>query len=664
MFPNMFNPGQIGRMKVKNRTVFAAICSNSGSIDGSITPLTIHHYIERAKGGVGLITVEINYVEPRGKWSLRQLSIDHDRYLAGHRDLVNAVHTYGTKAICQLHHRGRMIHCDTGYELVAPSGLFPSMNPSYPNGAPRELTVPEIYGLIQKFAEAAERAKKAGYDGVEVHGAHGYLVNEFMSPHSNRRTDEFGGDVRGKMKFPVEIVKAIKAKTGNDFPVVFKMNGADFDKIGITLDDAKIQARLLVEAGVDAIDVSAGTYSTIYTCVPPMQYKEGFRTYLAEGIKSTVNIPIFYVGGLASPEFCEAIIKDGKADFVEFGRALIADPEWPNKAKEGRVEDIRKCISCNVGCFLNLVLQDHVRCTINAAEGSDAQSAEITPAAKSKNVMIIGGGPAGMEAARVAALRGHKVTLYEKEKELGGQLKLASKPPGKEKINWFKDWLINQITKSKVEVKLNSTVTVKVVERAKPDVVIAATGAHSITPDVPGIESEKVVQSWDVLSDKVELRGNKVIVIGGGMVGCETAHFLADKGNEVTILTRRGRDELGGDMEPLAQTVMLEQMRLGRGEEIVFYGVREFLPGFKVDICDHSDLIEIVEAGAVVVDKKGSRVVIEADKVVLARGTKPVSELEDKLRDKVSELYIVGDSYEPRQILDAVSEGFRVARII
>ena len=663
MFPNLFTPGQIGKMKVKNRIVMAAILSNTGDVNGSITPQTIYHYIERAKGGVGLITVEADYVEPRGKWALHQLSIDHDRYLAGHRDLVDAIHTYGAKAACQLHHRGRMIHCDTGYELVAPSG-HSSMNPLYPEGRPRELTAPEIWAIIQKFAEAAERAKKAGYDALEVHGAHGYLVNEFMSPHSNKRVDEFGGDVQGKMKFPLEIVRAIREKVGDDYPIIFKMNGADFDKVGITLADAKIQAKMLVEVGVDAIDVSAGTYTTIYTCVPPMQYREGFRVYLAEEIKKVVNLPVFYVGGLVSPEFCEEILRDGKADFVEFGRGLIADPEWPNKAAEGRVTDIRKCISCNVGCFLNLVLQDHVRCTINAAEGRDAQFAEIKPAEKSKKVMIIGGGPAGMEAARVAALRGHKVTLYEKEGELGGQLNLAGIPPGKTKINWFKDWLVNQIKKLKVEVKLGSMVTAEAVEKAKPDVVIVATGARPIVPEVPGIESEKVVQAWDVLSGKVVVKGKKVVVVGGGMVGCETAHFLADKGNKATILTRRGRDALGADMEPLAQMIMLEQIRAGRGEEVVFYGVREFLPAFNVDIRDNVDLAEIVKEGAVITDKKGSRVIIEADKVVLARGTKPVNELEDKLRDKVRELYIVGDGYEPRQIINAVSEGFRIARII
>lgn len=664
MFSNLFEPGQIGKMKVKNRIVFAAIDSASADLNGCVTPLTIHHYVERAKGGVGLITVEINYTEPRGKWNLHQLSMANDGSLAGHRDLVYAIHAYGTKVACQLHHTGRMIHCDTGYELVAPSGQYPSMNPQFPEGRPRELTIPEIYGIIQSFAEAAARAKKAGYDAVELHGAHGYLINEFMSPHSNKRMDEFGGDVKGKMKFPVEIVKAIKEKAGDDFPVIFKMNGADFSKIGLTLEDTKIQAKMLVEAGADAIDVSAGTYATIYNCVPSMQYKEGFRVYLAEGIKKTVDVPVFCVGGLVSPEFCEEILRDGKADFVELGRALIADPEWPNKAKEGRVEDIRKCISCNVGCFLNLVLQDHTRCTINAAEGSDAQSAEIKPAERIKNVMIIGGGPAGMEAARVTALRGHRVTLYEKEKELGGQLKLAGVPPGKAKINWFKDWLINQIKKSKVEVKLGSTVTAETVEKAKPDAVIIATGARPIAPEVPGIESEKVVQAWDVLSGKVALKGKKAVVVGGGMVGCETALFLADKGNKVTILTRRGRDELGGDMEPLAQMVMLEQIRAGRGEETVSYGVREFLPGFNVDICENADLAEIVKEGAVVTGRAGNRSVIEADKVVLARGTEPVSELENKLRDKVRELYIVGDSYEPRQMLDAISEGFRVARII
>lgn len=661
MFPNIFKPGQIGRMKVRNRIVMAAMASNSADVDGCVTQRTIGHYVERAKGGVGLITVEINYPEPRGKWSLHQLSMDHDRYLAGHRGLVDAVHTYGAKVACQLHHTGRIIHMDTGFELVAPSGLYPSMNPQFPEGRPRELTRSEIYTIIQKFAEAAERAKRAGYDAVELHGAHGYLINEFMSPHSNKRMDEFGGDVKGKMKFPLEIVRAIRQKVGDDYPIIFKMNGADYDKVGITLADAKIQAKMLVEAGVDAINVSAGTYGTIYTCVPPMQYKEGFRVYLAEEIKKVVNIPVFVVGGLVSPEFCEEILRDGKVDFVALARALHADPEWPRKAAEGRVTDIRKCIYCN-RCFEDLLLPINACCTVNAAEGRDAQFAEIKPAEKSKDVMIIGGGPAGMEAARVAALRGHKVTLYEKDGELGGQLNIASVPPGKTNINWFKDWLVNQIRKLEVEVKLGSTVTAEVVEKAKPDVVIIATGALPIVPEVTGIESEKVVQARDVLSGKVAVEGKRVVVIGGGMVGCETAFFLADKGKEVTIAEMLS--DIAIDVEPLARTVMLEQMRAGRGEEVVFPAIREFLPAYNVNVRTDVYLTEIVKEGAVVTDKRGSRVIIEADKVVLALGAKSVNELEDKLRDKVHELYIVGDSCEPRQIADAIYEGFRVARII
>lgn len=645
-YPKLFEAGLIGKMRVKNRIVMPPMATNFAGPFGEVTERLIKYYAERAKGGAGLIIVENVQVKyPEGKNVACQLRLDEDKYIPGYQELAEAVQWYGARAFIQIHHAGRQYHNIEGAEGVAPSAI-PC---GFLQRPVRELRSEEIRDLIERFSETALRGKKAGMDGVEFHGAHGYLIGQFVSPHTNQRIDEWGGTLDRRLRFPLEILRRTREKVGSDFPICFRMSVDEFVPGGLTLEDSKTIARKLEAAGINVLHVSCGIYESMPKILEPMHYEEGWRVYLAEAIKKVVKIPVITVGQIRTPAMAEQILKEGKADFVALGRTLIADSEWPDKAREGREQEIRKCISCNIGCIGGHVFGDlYMRCTVNPVVGHERLEgwADLKPAEKKKTVMVIGGGPGGMETARIAAMRGHEVTLYEKEKDLGGQQRISALGPGKSKLNFIKEYYSNKLPKVGVKIELGKEADEKLIEKIKPDVLILATGAEPLLPDITGISGKNVLMSWEVLAGKAKVPGKTVVIAGGGLVGCETALHLAGQGKKVTIIEML--KELAMDMEPITRFDLLA----------------EVLPKAGIQSITGRVIAEFSEKGVTVLDPSGRKSLVEADNVVIALGAKSVNSLEDKVRKMVPEVYVIGDAKEPRQIINATFEGASVARLI
>jgi len=526
---------------------------------------------------------------------------------------------------------GRQLHIfDDATIPVAPSPLPWSKNARIP----RELSIPEIEELVEKFARAAMNAKKAGVDFVELHGAHGYLISEFLSPNSNKRTDKYGGDLAGRTRFTVEIIQRIKELAGDDFPVSCRINGADNIPGGLTLDDAKAIAPIMVKAGLNLISVSAGVYGSYPTIVPFVYTPHGCNVPLAAGIKSAVNIPVITAGRINDPRLAEDILANGKADLIGMARALFTDPELPMKASRGEFDDIRKCIACNT-CIDSLDL-DPIDCTVNPTLGREREL-EIKPAPRRKKVLVIGGGPAGLEAARVAALRGHAVTLYEKETRLGGQWLLATIPPHKEEFIELINYQTRQLARLGVTVKLGEETTALLVQELKPDAVVLATGSVPRELPVPGINRANVVTARDVLSGNIKT-GNTVLVVGGGNVGLETAHFLAEQGKQVTVIEMLR--QVGADLGNTAKWHLFNKLKKHR-----------------VTMHRRTELKGMTRTEVTVCRKGKEETWPGFDTVVLAAGARPSNELAAALKDLVNELYVIGDAAEPRKAVDAIREG-------
>ncbi|MGB8706350.1 MAG: FAD-dependent oxidoreductase [Dehalococcoidia bacterium] len=631
-FPKLFEPGRIGNLELKNRLVMPPMATNYATEDGEVTQRQIDYYEERAKGGVGLIIVEFSVVDsPIGKGAMRQIVIDHDRFIPGLSKLAAAIKRHGAKAAIQIHHAGRQASSViTGLQPVAPSPV-----PVLGGEQPRELTLEEIGALIRRFGEAAERAKRAGFDGVEIHGAHGYLISQFLSPLANHRQDAYGGSVEKRARFLLEVIKAVRSKVGKDYPVWCRLSAMEIGADGgITVEETQTVAKLAEKAGVDAIDVSAHLVRPARR--PPMAQPPCSLVPLAEAVKKIVSVPVMAVGRIP-PELGEGVLRDGKADFIAIGRGLLVDPYLPQKAETGKTEEIRPCICC-LTCLDSIRWRkEGVCCVVNPTLGRERES-ELKPTKSPKKVVVVGGGPGGMEAARVAALRGHKVILFDEGDELGGQLLLAAKPPDKGTIETFRQYLVGQIIKLGVELRLRQKFTSDMLAELKPDIVILATGVKPFIPQIPGIGSKKVIQASQVLMGAET--GERVVVIGGELVGCETALLLMERGKKVTIM-RRG-PELATKVQRLIREPMLDRLK---------YKGASILTGVEYQ--------EITDVGVVIRTSTGQKKVIEADTVVLAAGSTPNTKLAAALKGKVGQVLSVGDCVEPRSIMEAVDEGYK-----
>lgn len=641
----IFTPIKIGNVELRNRIVMPPMSTRLSNPDGSVSPRLIRYFEERAKGGAGMIIVEYSYIdEVASKAAVCQLGVQNDNLLPGLSELSEAIKAHGAKAFLQICHGGGQSPSGLiNRKPVAPSAISPKAGADIP----QELTIEEIKQIIRAFGEAALRAKKAGFDGVEIHGAHGYLLNQFLSPRFNKRNDAYGPDFGGRVRFALEIVDAIRNRVGNEFPVGFRLNVSDYLSNGIETEETQELVKMLEAHGINYIHASAGTYESHQFMISPAYLQRAHLVHLSRAIKSVVNIPVITVGGI-NHEVAPQIIENGDADLVAIGRALVADPELPKKMWEGRNREIRPCIRCNDGCIGRFFAGETMRCATNSAAGRES-AFEIRPVYSKKKVMVIGGGLAGMEVARIASLRGHNVSLFEKSHKLGGNALVAAVPEFKQDIRKLVEWYENQIQTLPVELHLNTEVTPEVINRFEPDVVVTAIGAKHIVPAVKGVESEQVMTASEVLTGERCPKGN-VVIVGGGLVGIETAIYLAEKEklagqglNLGTITVLEMQDDI------LADAVRVNKLELN--QMIGRNGIKTVTGAKALTI--NADSIEYV-------DKSFNVKKIYADSVVLAVGFRPNEYPHDKLSAEIP-VYSVGDCNKAGKIIDAINSAALIA---
>jgi len=664
MFEHLMQPINVGTMTLRNRMVQAPMGTNLGTVDGTVTDSIINYYAARADGGIGMIIVECVTPELRGKCIPGQLELSSIRFIPGLSRLANAVHAGGAKIALQLTHAGWFgSEKITGMKPYTPSGVPTVL---LPDEKPMEMTIDEIHELVQKYAMSAYWARLAGFDAVELHGAHSYMPQQFLSRYTNRRTDEYGGSLENRARFGLEVIRAMKKTAGADFNVIYRSSAEEYCKDGLTLEETTQFARWAEEAGADAIHVSAGCFdcrvesfrnvsagkespagknlsegiSTI-VWVPPMYVPRGNMVRLAEATKKRVSIPVIAVCGI-SPELGEEVIASGKADLVAIGRQSIADPDYPNKVIAGKPEEIRRCIRCNE-CLNTAITYRSLACAVNAAAGKEGKPfVKLVPVKKPRKVMIVGGGPGGMEAARVAALRGHKVTLYEKDKELGGMMRYSSVPEFKQDIRDFLQYQKHQLNECGVSVVTGTKVTTKLVQSEKPDVVIVASGARQSRPQIDGINDTGIYDAIDVLGGKIP-QGKRVIVCGAGLIGVEVAMYLAESHQKKVVLV---------DMLP---TVAPEEMQFTQ------WLLQSRLVEDEVDVrVNHC--INRINPKSIRCTLEGADKSIEGDAVVVAMGMTADQTLYNELMKLPVEVLAVGDAVKARKIIDAVHEGYHAGR--
>lgn len=641
----LFKKGRIGSLTLKNRIVMPPMGTSLASAEGEITDNMIRYYEERAKGGTGLIIVEVTSIDYEfGRAIPSQPRVDDHRFIPGMNRLASAVHKYGAKIFMQLHHAGRQTNSllTDGKEIVAPSAVTCEMI----GEEPRALTTNEVKELVEKYIMGAVRCKQAGIDGVELHAAHGYLIGQFLSPYTNVRTDEYGGNFANRFRFLKEIIVGIRQKCGNDYPLTVRLSVDEFVEGGIDLTLGKRICCELENLGIDALHVTGANYDSMDKVIEPPSYPQGWRVYLAEEIKKSVHIPVITVGVIREPEYAELILAEGKADFVAVGRGLIADPDWAIKAEEGREKEINKCISC-LYCLDTMLNNWHVHCAVNARMGRELEFDKFVPITEYRHVVVVGGGPAGMEAARVLAEKGYKVTLFEKKNKLGGQLNLAIKPLRKEKIQWLIDYLRNEMDRLNIDVQLNTEATVEMIKSMDPFAVFLATGAKNfIQPTMKGHDLVNVFGYEAVLQERRSFVNNKIAVIGAGMTGCETAELLAAKGNEVLLIEITAT--IGTNASPSLRADLLKYLKKTSIECMANHQLMEIRPN------------SIVVEQTVTRERKE----IEIDHVVMAMETKSYNPLEEPLKEHMDNVFVIGDADKPDVIAKAIRDGFEKAFVI
>ena len=630
----------IGNTVLPNRLLMAPMKTGYGNVEGEATQRQVDFYRRRAAGGVGLITLEPMYVHPSGKELPNQLGIHNDKILEALRHLVNQIHEAGAKVAVHLTHAGRMANpAATSLPLVSASATPCREN----TPKPRTLSKSAIEFLVECFAQAARRARQIGVDIVELQCGHGYLIGQFLSPLVNKRRDEYGGSLENRLRFGVDILKAVKAELGAAIPVICRLSAREYIPEGLNLWDSTRIAVALEAAGADAIHVSGGT-----VCESPAWYFQhsalpaGEFLEDAQAIKRAVTIPVIAVGRLGTPDRVMEALGDGGVDMAALGRPLIADPDFPLKMQSGNSDEICSCGACLQGCLSMVKAGKGLSCVINPMAGREGEIC-VQTAARRKKVMVVGGGPAGLEASITAAARGHQVDLYERG-QLGGQFRLACAPPMKEGMRIPYNFLLSRLKEEKVRLHLGTNVDVRMVMDCRPDVVVVATGAEPVIPPIEGCDQIESMTGQEVLEGSRRV-GTRVLIVGGGMVGMETAEFLASHGKQVTVIEMLG--DIAHDMEPITRGLLMKR-----------------IAHMSVDILTNT-LVKRFEHDRVIVERNNVELILPAfDSIVVSVGTQSVDTLSVALRREGFDVYTVGDCRTPRHAIDAIREGFEAGLTI
>jgi 2,4-dienoyl-CoA reductase (NADPH2) len=662
-FPYLFSPIKVNSMIIRNRIVMTAMHLGY-TPDGEVTDRLVKFYAERARGGVGLIILGGCPIDEYGAM-VGMVGISHDKHIPGLKRLTGTVHATGAKIAAQLYQAGRYTHSAMigGRKPFSASAVRSRLT----GETPRALELHEIPSVQAKFAEAALRAIESGFDAVEILGSAGYLISQFFSPLTNLREDGYGGSFQNRMRFGIEVVEKVRKAVGPSYPIIMRLAGNDFMQGSNTNIEAALFAHELEKAGVDLLNVTGGWHETRIPQLTMFVPRRAF-TYLAQGIKSAVSVPVIASNRINHPRIAEEILRYGEADMITMARGLLADPDLPEKARTGKADQIFRCVACNQGCFDHVFSFRSVACLVNPRAGCEEEFF-VTPSSKPKKVLVIGGGPAGMKAACVAAERGHRVTLVEKSSRLGGQVLLNAKIPGRTEMISVVEDLENNLKSLPVEILLSEVATVSFIKERNPDALILATGASPLRPDIPGIDHENVAMAWDVLSGS-KTTGRRVVIIGGNAVGLETALFLAHQGTippEVLHFLMTNRAETPETLEKLIRKgnkeVCVVEMARKAGVDIgpsTRWTVFSEIKRLGVKILTGAKAVEITEEGVKIETEQGTDM-IPADSVVVAVGSKSENRLAEELAGEVPDLHTIGDAKEPRNAMEAIKEGFLAA---